>query len=171
MKQELRRVFGHFATGVTIVTARSECAPVGMTANSFSSLSLDPPLMLWSLAKTSLNHAAFLQARHFAIHVLDACQSTLSRQFASRNTDRFAGVKIIDGLNGVPLLTRFHALFECATEFHHDGGDHTIIVGRVLRFAEQPGKPLLFYRGTFTTVNVGSQGAGVNSLPSSEETS
>lgn len=153
MSVELRRAFSHYATGVTVVTTiDARGARVGMTANSFSSLSLDPPLVLWSLARTSTNHAAFCAARHFAIHVLDAAQTALARQFATRDVDRFAGVAVEAGVEGLPILTDFHARFECETWAQYDGGDHTVFVGRVLRTEERPGDPLLFYRGKFAHV-------------------
>lgn len=153
MSVELRRAFSHYATGVTVVTMLDERGTrVGMTANSFSSLSLDPPLVLWSLAKASTNHAAFCGARHFAIHVLDARQTELARRFAMRDVDRFAGVVVETGLEGLPVLTEFHARFECETYAQYEGGDHTIFVGRVLRTEERPGDPLLFYRGRFANV-------------------
>lgn len=153
MSVELRRAFGHFATGVTVVTTLdARGRRVGMTANSFASLSLEPPLVLWSLANSSTNHAAFLAARYFAIHVLAAGQDALARQFASRAGDRFAGVAVESGCRGVPLLADFHARFECEMHAQHEGGDHTIFVGRVLRVAERPGEPLLFHRGRYAGV-------------------
>jgi 3-hydroxy-9,10-secoandrosta-1,3,5(10)-triene-9,17-dione monooxygenase reductase component len=152
-----RRSLGRFATGVTIITTLGPGAvPVGMTCNSFSSLSLDPPLVQWSIAKTSRNHAAIGEAPHFAVHVLDARQMDMCRQFAATAGDRFAGVKINTGLYGLPLLTTFHARFECERVAAHDAGDHTIIVGHVLRLEEQEGEPLLFYRGEFVSISFAS---------------
>lgn len=150
MSRELRQAFGHYATGVTIITCQDASgSPVGMTANSFSSLSLDPPLVLWSLAKTSSNYAAFSAARHFAVHVLEAGQQELATRFATKDVDRFAGTTVAAGQGGAPLLPDFHARFECATHALQDGGDHTIIVGRVLDVQVREGAPLLFYRGKF----------------------
>lgn len=150
MSQRLRSAFGHYATGVTIVTTRGPGGePVGMTANSFSSLSLDPPLVLWSIARTSSNYEAFRAANCFAVHVLHAGQGELARVFATRNIDRFACVATTPGASGAPLLPDFHARFECATHAQHEGGDHLIIVGRVLETEERAGAPLLFYRGRF----------------------
>ena len=146
--QQFRRALGCFATGVTIVTTR--CAnglPIGLTCNSFTSLSLDPPLVQWSIAKSSRNHSAFTDVRHFAVHVLDTSQRELCRQFATRDGDRFANVPLEVGVHDLPLFVRYHARFECATHARHDAGDHTIIVGRVLRLCEQEGEPLIFYRG------------------------
>jgi flavin reductase (DIM6/NTAB) family NADH-FMN oxidoreductase RutF len=148
---DLRRAFSHFATGVTVVTTiDSTGARIGMTVNSFSSLSLSPPLALWSLAKSSANYVAFCAARHFAIHVLDAKQSTLAKHFSTKSVDRFTDMNTSCGHGGVPLLHFFHACFECEMRARHDGGDHTIIVGAVLRTQERPGDPLLFYRGRFS---------------------
>lgn len=154
MSVELRRAFSHFATGVTVVTTIDAAGRrVGMTANSFSSLSLEPPLILWSLAKTSTNYEAFRGARHFAVHVLDSAQTALAKQFALKDIDRFAGVTCATGHGEVPLLCDYHACFECETHAQYEGGDHTIFVGRVLRADERPGDPLLFYRGKFANVS------------------
>ena len=153
MSATLRNAFGHFATGVTIITMLDSAGRrVGMTANSFSSLSLDPPLVLWSLARKSVNHDAFCGTRHFAVHVLDSHQTELARHFATKDIDRFARLATDVGLHGLPLLTDYHARFQCENAGCHSGGDHTIIVGRVLCFDEQPGDPLLFYRGRFASV-------------------
>lgn len=157
---ELRRAFSHYATGVTIVTAIDAAGKrVGITANSFSSLSLDPPLILWSLAKSSTSYEAFRATRHFAVHVLDSAQTALAKQFATKDIDRFADVVCATGGTGVPLLCDYHARFECETYAQYDGGDHTIFVGRVLQTDEKPGDPLLFYRGRFA--NVAPAAAGV----------
>ena len=148
---ELRRALGRFATGITIVTAREPGgAPVGLTCNSFGSLSLDPPLVQWSIAKTSRNYAAL--AAYFAVHVLDSSQDELCRRFAAKNRDRFASLEVEEGLAGLPLLRRHHARFECQTYARHEAGDHMLIIGRVLRLCEQDGDPLLFYRGALSRI-------------------
>jgi flavin reductase (DIM6/NTAB) family NADH-FMN oxidoreductase RutF len=148
--QDFRRALGHFATGVTIITARApDGTPIGMTCNSFSSLSLDPPLVQWSIAKSSQNFAAICAATHFAVQVLDESQGELCRQFSLKNTDRFANVQLETGINNLPLLARHHARFECETWARHEAGDHMIIIGKVLRLCEQEG--LLFYRGALST--------------------
>lgn len=150
MSQALRNAFGHFTTGVTVITAvDAEGNPVGMTANSFSSLSLDPPLVLWSIASNASNFAVFSTASGFAVHVLHAGQQDLATLFATRNTDRFKGLLTSPGAAGAPLLQDFHARFDCATHATHPGGDHLIIVGRVLDFTAGSGEPLVFYRGRF----------------------
>lgn len=153
MSQHLRSAFGHYATGVAIITARGAGGqPVGMTANSFSSLSLDPPLVLWNIAHASGNYEAFRSADCFAVHVLHAGQGELARVFSTKNIDRFAGVETSAGASGAPLLSDFHARFDCETHAHHEGGDHLIIVGRVLAAEVRAGVPLLFYRGRFAAV-------------------
>ncbi len=145
----LRQAFGAFATGVAVITTRAaDGAPVGITVNSLSSLSLSPALLLWSLARTSRSHGAFLAASHFAVHVLAAGQQPLCRQFSGPPEQRFAGVALDHGDEGVPLLREFLARFECRTSFHHDGGDHSIIVGQIQRFEATQDAPLLFFRGT-----------------------
>lgn len=157
MTLELRRAFGHYATGVTVVTTTTPAGErVGMTANSFSSLSLDPPLVLWSIARTSTNYAAFRVARNFAVHVLHSGQAMLARQFATRDIDRFLDVETESGLSGAPLLPDFHACFDCETHEVLEGGDHVIIVGRVLECRERPGEPLIFYRGRFVDPAAGA---------------
>ena len=148
-----RRTLGHFATGVTIITARSGSGqPIGMTCNSFASVSLDPPLVQWSIAKTSRNYTTIGRAEHFAVHVLDASQRDLCRQFAAKDGDRFANVELEAGLHDLPLLTRYHARFECGVHARHDAGDHTILIGNVLRLSELAGEPLVFYRGEFSRI-------------------
>lgn len=150
MTRKLRSAFGHYATGVAVVTtttARGERA--GITVNSFASLSLDPPLVLWSIGRTAATFASFRGARAFAVHVLHSGQAPLARQFALRGGDRFAGVSCATGPSGAPLLDDFLACFDCETYATHEGGDHLVIVGRVLESIERSGEPLLFYRGRF----------------------
>lgn len=118
-----------------------------MTCNSFASLSLDPPLIQWAVARSSRNHATMCTAEHFAVHVLDASQRDLCRQFSLKEGDRFAGVEIETGLHDLPLLKNYHARFECAAYARHRAGDHTLIIGEVLRLQEREGRPLVFYGG------------------------
>ena len=151
--RELRHALGHYATGVAVVTARApDGSPVGLTCNSFTSVSLDPPLVQWSIARASRFHATLGAAGHFAVHVLERGQLALSRQFSSRQADRFEGVEVEQGLAGLPLLRRYHARFQCKAEARHDAGDHTILVGRVLRFEAHEGEPLVFYRGGYPSL-------------------
>ncbi|WP_250504199.1 flavin reductase [Caballeronia sp. AZ7_KS35] len=148
-----RDALGRFATGVTIVTTRdAQGQPVGVTANSYNSVSLDPPLVLWSLAKTSRSMQAFQQSAHFAIHILACEQQELAHRFASRGEDKFAGVKAGAGVGEVPLLPECAAHFECETTYQYEGGDHVIFVGRVLNFAKSDKRPLIFHQGRFTRV-------------------
>ena len=147
---ELRRTFGSFATGVTVVTTRDRHGRrVGMTANSFSSLSLDPPLLLWSVARKSPSFDHFAEASHFAINVLAADQQHLSKQFSTPAEDKFADIGCDEGLGGVPLLPGVIACFECETAHRYEGGDHVIIIGRVERCARFHGEPLVFHAGAY----------------------
>ncbi|WP_250520731.1 MULTISPECIES: flavin reductase family protein [unclassified Caballeronia] len=147
--RDFRRALGRFTTGVTVVTAgRNGAAPIGITCNSFTSLSLDPPLVQWSIANNSRNYPAMCVATHFAVHVLEAGQGELCHQFSARDIDRFANVPLETGLHGLPLLRDYHARFECEVYARHEAGDHTIIVGRVLRLSHNEGDPLIFYCGT-----------------------
>lgn len=143
-----RDALGRFATGVTVITAPGPEGPVGFTANSFSSLSLDPPLVLWSPAKSSRRFGVFAAARHYAIHVLGAEQAALGRHFAMNGTDfNLPGLQMND--EGVALLPGCLARFECESWAQHDGGDHVILVGRVLRVRFRDGAPLVFSAGHY----------------------
>lgn len=149
--RDFRGALGRFATGVTIVTAlATDGRPIGVTVSSFNSVSLDPPLILWSLSLNSPNLAAFQAASHYAINVLSSGQQDLSNRFAARIPDRFSDVPLSTGLGGVPLLKNCCAWFECTSEAHYPGGDHLIFVGRVARFAEEGEQsPLIFYNGRY----------------------
>lgn len=151
--RDFRRALGHFATGVTIITARgADGKPIGLTCNSFGSLSLDPPLVQWSIAKTSRNYAALCVATHFAVHVLKVSQRDLCVQFSAKDLDRFGNVELEAGLQELPLLKHCHARFECETYARHEAGDHTLIIGRVMRLCEQDGEPLICYRGSLSSL-------------------
>ena len=148
--QVLRGALGRFATGVTIISCRDAAGqPVGLTANSFASLSLDPPLVLWSLRQASSSLAAFEAAPHFVINVLAETQVDLSRRFASSQTDKFAEGAWADGLGGAPVLAGCAAVFECRVEARHAVGDHVLFIGRVLRLADLAVAPLLFQGGHY----------------------
>lgn len=148
--KQLRMAFGRFATGVTIVTCVDGSGQrVGLTANSFSSLSLDPPLVLWSLRRASPSLAAFAAASHFAVNVLAETQVDLSRRFASPVADKFAEGQWSDGLGGAPVLAACAAVFECEAHQQHEAGDHVLFVGRVRRLAEMAVAPLLFQGGHY----------------------
>jgi 3-hydroxy-9,10-secoandrosta-1,3,5(10)-triene-9,17-dione monooxygenase reductase component len=149
-RRSFRRALGAFATGVTIVTTRNAAGQdVGLTANSFNSVSLDPPMILWSLARSSLSLPAFQENGCFAVHILSADQEDLSHRFAARGTEKFAGLHCARGQGGVPLLDGCSARFECRRAFVHDGGDHVIFVGEVLAFEDFARPALLFHAGRY----------------------
>lgn len=146
----LRHALGMFGTGVTIVTARDDGGtPVGVTANSFNSVSLNPPLVLWSIARSARSCAAFMQARHWNVHVLSAEQQALSNRFARQGEDKFAGVDLDGGMTEAPLLRGCSARFQCRLRFTYDGGDHIILVGEVLGFDRSEQAPLLYVTGNY----------------------
>lgn len=145
-----RQALGSFATGVTIITTRSaDGEPLGLTASSFNSVSLDPPLVLWSLANTAMSFEHFASAGHWAVHVLTAEQEALSGRFARRGEDKFAGLTIETGAGGVPLLTGCAARFQCKTASTYQGGDHLIFIGEVVAFDQAPSAPLVFHGGRY----------------------
>ena len=149
-RRAFRNALGRFPTGVTVVTTlAADGRPVGLTANSFSSVSLDPPLVLWSLAKSASSLLIFLKAPHYAINVLAADQIGLSRQFAGSRADRFKGVACRSGLGDVPIIEGCSAWFECHNVHQYDGGDHVILVGEVERFAEAERPALAFHVGGY----------------------
>ncbi len=143
-----RDALGSFATGVTVVTCDGAEAPIGITANSFASVSLDPPLILWSPAKASRRFAAFRDAGHFAIHVLGHDQRGIADGF-TRSQSAFDGLDWHRDPRGVPLIDGCLARFVCETEAVHDAGDHVIVVGLVLAAARRNGAPLVFHAGRF----------------------
>ncbi|MHB1250009.1 MAG: flavin reductase family protein [Polaromonas sp.] len=142
-----------FATGVTIVTARTPSgALVGLTANSFNSVSLQPPLVLWSLAQAAGSMAALSAGSHYAINILAADQKELAERFASKREDRWKGVVFAEGGCGAPLLVGAAASFECFNRSRYKEGDHVIFVGEVERCSHRVGvSPLLFHGGKFYT--------------------
>jgi flavin reductase (DIM6/NTAB) family NADH-FMN oxidoreductase RutF len=146
----LRTALGRFATGVTIVTCCDAAGvAVGLTANSFSALSLEPPLVLWSLRRNSVSLPAFHAAACFAINVLAESQVDLSRRFASPVPDKFAEGPWSQGHGGVPVLSGSAAVFECATTLRQEAGDHVLFVGQVLRITEAALAPLVFQSGRY----------------------
>ncbi len=145
----LRSALSQFATGVTIVTCDTDDGPVGMTANSFNSVSLDPALVLWSISKTSRRYDYFVNANRFAIHVLGADQANLCMAF-SKNAQAFdAAAQWRTSDFGVPLIENCLSRFECESFALHDGGDHTIIIGKVYGLDTTSGRPLIFSQGGF----------------------
>ena len=147
---DLRAALGQFATGVAVVTARGrDGRSIGLTINSFSSVSLEPPLVLWSLSQRSSSLAEFTAARTIAINVLSADQEMLARRFAAPCTDRFAGIARSIGPNGVPLLDNGVARFICTPHDRHEAGDHVVFIMRVECFEFAGGEPLIFHASRF----------------------
>lgn len=148
--REFRNALGSFATGVTIATTLdADGEPIGVTASSFNSVSLDPPLILWSLAKSSLSKDAFCSSGHFAVHILAAHQEEMSNRFARSGADKFDGVDWRKGETASPILPDFAALFQCKTRHQYEGGDHIILVGEVVSFETRDAQPLLFHAGAY----------------------
>ncbi|GAC1626164.1 MAG: hypothetical protein NVS9B10_13830 [Nevskia sp.] len=148
--RQFRDALGAFTTGVTIVTTcDAQGRDVGLTANSFNSVSLTPPMVLWSLSKNSASLGAFVDAPHFAVHILAADQEPLSTRFARRGADKFAGLELERGHGGIPLLAGCAARFECRTAFRYEGGDHEIFVGEVITFEHFERAPLVFHGGNY----------------------
>ena len=144
----LRRALGHFATGVTIVTAPSEIGPLGFTANSFSSVSLSPPLVQWSLARASKRHDAFATATHFAIHILGADQTELAARFATQG-QAFDQVAWHEDARNVPILDHCIARLDCTLFKTYPAGDHSLILGEVQNVAVSGGAGLIFDQGRY----------------------
>jgi len=153
--RHLRDAFGTFATGVTIITARGiDGVRVGLTANSMTSVSLDPPLLLFCPARTASALPTLRATGRFAVNVLAAGQATVADRFARRGVDRFAGATWHDR-DGLPMLDGALASFGCTLEAEHDGGDHVIVIGRVATLhAPGGGDPLLYFRGAYRQVHV-----------------
>lgn len=150
--KEFRQVLGTFTTGVTIITARGEDGtPAGVTANSFNSVSMDPPLVLWSLARKSNSLATFESASHWAVHILAHDQDSLSGHFARSvsGQEKFSDIEYDNGLGNAPLLSGCTARLQCRTKDIFDGGDHIILVGEVLTYDKTDTPPLVFQRGSY----------------------
>ncbi|HYF41366.1 MAG TPA: flavin reductase family protein [Ramlibacter sp.] len=152
-RQEFRSALGMFATGVTIVTATTaEGRAIGLTANSFNSVSLEPPLVLWSLSRAAASLPAFSTGSHYAINILAADQKLLAERFALKGADRWGGVEYRLGPSGAPLLAGAAATFECFNRSRYEEGDHVIFVGEVERCTWRANAmPLLFHGGRFYT--------------------
>lgn len=149
MSRRLRDAFGRFATGVTVVTCRADIGPLGITANSFASVSLDPPLVCWMPAKNSRRYDPFVAAEHFAIHVLGHEQAEIGQSFVGEG-DAFAGLETTLR-EGVPLIEGCLARFFCARHEVVDAGDHAIVLGRVEEAEARLGAPLIFSGGAYGT--------------------
>lgn len=151
-RRELRNALGRFATGVTVVTTRTQTGKFeGVTANSFSAVSLDPPLVLWSLRCEAPSLPAFLASNCFAINVLSKEQARLSRHFATPRPDKFEDIDFLLGIDGCPIFERSPAIFECRTQTSVQGGDHIILIGRIVRAHYCDNTPLVFASGRYGT--------------------
>lgn len=148
--RDFRNALGTFPTGVCVVTTKSpEGVPIGLTCNSFSSVSLSPALVLWSLSLRSPNLSNFLQAPHFVINILAAEQREISQRFAQSIANKFEGVECLEGNLGVPLIGGAAAHLECRNETRYYSGDHVIFIGHVLHYAYRECEPLVFCNGRY----------------------
>ena len=151
--RDFRNALGRFATGVTVVTTvAADGARIGLTCNSFSSVSLSPALVLWSLSLRSPNLSNFLQAPHFAINILAADQQPISQRFAQPLADKFEGVPCTAGALGLPLIDQAAAQLECKNETRYYSGDHVIFIGHVLHYAYRDCAPLVFWSGRYASL-------------------
>jgi flavin reductase (DIM6/NTAB) family NADH-FMN oxidoreductase RutF len=149
-RRNFRHALGQFATGVTIITARAKDGrAIGLTVNSFTSVSLDPPLVLWCLSRQATEFSALNAASHFAVNVLSARQHHLSRQFATTLANKFTGVESEEALDASPLLKGATAHFICRVAGRFDAGDHVIILGEVEEYRWNEGEPLVFHSGRY----------------------
>ena len=152
-RRTFRNALGEFATGVAVVTARAaDGQPVGVTINSFASVSLEPPLVLWSLGLHSSALRVFESCSHYAINVLAADQIDISRRFSQSQNDELAGIALEVGAGGAPLLPGCCTWFECRNEMRYPGGDHIILIGFVESFHRQEKPPLIFHRGQYRSL-------------------
>lgn len=148
--RHFRQALGCFTTGVTIVTTRgADGQDYGLTANSFSSVSIDPPMVLWSINRTSSSASAFTDGAYFAVHILATDQEPLSNRFARSGGDKFAELEVQRGPADIPLLAGCAARFQCRTTYQYEGGDHIILVGEVLAFDRFDKPPLVFHGGSY----------------------
>lgn len=148
--RDFRNALGAYGTGVTIITAMAaDGKPYGITCNSFASVSLNPPLVLWSLGVYSSSLTVFQNASHFTVHVLGTSQQALANKFAKSSEDKFAGVDWTPGLGNAPVLAESVANFQCRSVNRYYGGDHVIFLGAVEAYAYNANEPLLFARGTY----------------------
>ncbi len=148
--KDLRKALGYFVTGVTVVTTRSTSGDfAGLTVNSFSSLSLSPPLVMWSIALSAASFEAFETCSHFIVNVLAEDQIQLSERFAQSGGDKFKDLLVRHSIAGIPLLDGVAASFVCRTASRYPGGDHSILVGEVLAYEKSERAPLLYARGRY----------------------
>ncbi len=152
-RNAFRRALGNFATGVTVITTVDDTGKnYGLTANSFNSVSLDPPLILWSLDKKSSGRHAFGVGRAFAVHILSEDQVDFSNTFAVTSEDKFVGIEYDRSADQVPVLPGCAAVFRCETQQMYEAGDHIIVVGKVRDFDVNDASPLVFYKGAYCKV-------------------
>ncbi len=153
-QRSLREALSSFATGVTIVTTiDGDGAPIGMTASSFNSVSMDPPLVLWSVTKAALSAEAFKTSSHFNVHILAADQVALSNRFATSGADKFAAINHTTNVYGIPVLPGAVARFDCRNWQVYEGGDHWILVGEVLQLEHAKAEGLVFSAGSYATAS------------------
>ena len=168
---ELRKAFGSFATGVTVIATReADGTPRGFTANSFSSVSLDPPLLLVCIAKSALSLRVFQEALWFSVNILEQSQAEVSRIFASQAVDKFDNVPWERGIFEIPLLRGSLARFTCETDRKIDAGDHAILLGKVVAFDYQNGTPLSYFRGQYGTLNISLDGGKIQQYRTTKPT-
>lgn len=151
--EEFRAALGRFASGVTVVTSR-DAAGVdhGITVSAFSSVSLDPPLVLICIEKTAGSHHVFIESKRFAVNILTAAQQDVSDRFAFRLEDKFEGIGLTRGEGGVPLISDCLAHIECSVVNEFEGGDHTIFVGRIENIRTTDGEPLIYWIGRYREI-------------------
>jgi flavin reductase (DIM6/NTAB) family NADH-FMN oxidoreductase RutF len=160
--RSLRQLLGQYATGITVVTALDvNQRKIGMTANSFTSVSLDPPLILWNIAKSATHFEDFKQAEYFAINILNEDQYLESKHFSKSADDKFEGLDDVDEYMGIPILNKSLTTFVCRQYELHEAGDHYIIVGQIEACRNQMGNPLVFHNGQYKQTNVHQAFAGV----------
>jgi len=160
--RSLRQLLGQYATGITVVTALDvNQRKIGMTANSFTSVSLDPPLILWNIAKSATHFEDFKQAEYFAINILNEDQYLESKHFSKSADDKFEGLDDVDEYMGIPILNKSLTTFVCRQYELHEAGDHYIIVGQIEACRNQMGNPLVFHNGQYKQANVHQAFAGV----------
>ena len=163
--REFRNALGHFATGVTVITAQSRTGElVGVTANSFNSVSLDPPMVLWSLSKTSRGLPFFLDTEYFCVNVLAADQVSVSNHFAGKKERKFTDIDYEQGVGGAPLLRECAARFQCRTAFTYEGGDHLIFVGEVIAFDHTGKAGLVYHQGKYAVSDIHAYHAEENPM-------
>lgn len=153
--RSLRQLLGQYATGITVVTALDvNQRKIGMTANSFTSVSLDPLLILWNIAKSATHFEDFKQAEYFAINILNEDQYLESKHFSKSADDKFEGLDDVDEYMGIPILNKSLTTFVCRQYELHEAGDHYIIVGQIEACRNQMGNPLVFHNGQYKQANV-----------------